>query len=152
MSAAPVQPLLRRTLARMDEAWEPFHRRAKDLPIQKLEQTVEEGSWTRRQMLGHITVWHELTTERLSRFRGSGEPAELSEETDAINARAARASDGRSTGEIVIAIEDSYRRLRREVARLDDAALAAHDGWAAAVIAGNTFDHYADHTEDLKDS
>ena len=143
------QPLLRRTLARMDEGWEAFHGRVRALPIQELELPTGEGGWTRRQMLGHITVWHELTTDRLARFRESGEPIELAEETDAINARAARAADGRTTGEIVMATGDSFRRLRREVARLDDSRLAAHDGWAAAVIDGNSFGHYEEHLADL---
>ena len=44
---------------------------------------------------------------------------------------------------------ESYRRLRREVARLSNEQLAAHDSWAAAVISGNTDRHYAEHAVDL---
>ena len=46
-------------------------------------------------------------------------------------------------------MEDSYRQVRRAVGRLTDAQLSAHDGWLAAMIAGNTYDHYAEHLADL---
>ena len=143
------QPLLRRTLARMDEAWGTFSGRVHALPGELLASRIGDGGWTRRQMLAHIGTWHDLTVERLGRFGESGQPAELSEDEDVINARAARASDGRTTGELVLGMDDSYRRLRREVARLSDEKLAAHDGWAAALIAGNTYEHYAGHLDEL---
>jgi hypothetical protein len=143
------QPLVRNTLRRMDEAWEAFNERVRALPSEQLELSLGEGSWTRKQMLGHITTWHELTVDRLARFGESGEPVELPDDTDTINARASRAAVGRTTGEIVLGIGDSYRRLRREVTRLTDEQLAANDGWASSVIAGNTFDHYAEHLADL---
>jgi hypothetical protein len=148
------QPLVRNTLRRMDEGWAAFHERVKALANEQLTARLGEGEWTRKQMLGHITTWHELTTERLLRFGESGEPVGLpgDEQEDPINARAARASDGRSTGEVVIAITDSHRRLRRTVAAMTDEQLAAHDGWAAAVIAGNSFDHYEQHLPDLDPS
>jgi hypothetical protein len=100
-------------------------------------------------MLAHIGTWHDLTVDRLSRFAESGEPVELNDETDVINARSARASEGRTTGEILLTIDDSYRRLRRQVGLLTDAQLLAHEGWAVAVIAGNTYDHYGEHLADL---
>ena len=133
----------------MDEAWDSFRERAHRSTVEQLDVPVAQGGWTRRQMLRHITTWHALTTDRLTRFRESGEPVELTEETDSINARAARGADGRTTGEILVELDDSFRRLRREVGRLDDERLATHDGWAAAIVAGNTFEHYEEHLPDL---
>jgi hypothetical protein len=133
----------------MDEAWNSFRERAHRFDVQQLEQPVAPGGWTRRQMLWHVAAWHVLTTERLTRFRETGDPVEMTEEADAFNARAARGADGRTTGEIVMSLDDSFRRLRREVSRLDDERLAANDGWAAAVVAGNTFEHYEEHLPDL---
>lgn len=146
------QPLVRNTLRRMDEGWTAFHALASALDNAQLTTRLGEGAWTRKQMLAHISAWHELTTDRLLRFGESGEPVGLpgDEGEDAINLRAARASDGRTTGEVVIAASDTHRRLRRTVAAMTDAQLAAHDGWAAAVIAGNSFDHYAEHLDELR--
>jgi hypothetical protein len=144
------EPLTQRdALARMDEAWSAFRDRVHQLPSEQLEARIGDGGWTRKQMLAHIGAWHDLTGERLTRFAESGEPGEPPEDEDVINARVARSAEGRTTGEILLAMEDSYRRVRREVSRLTDAQLAAHDGWATAIIAGNTFDHYPDHLPDL---
>jgi hypothetical protein len=150
-SGATDQPLVRNTLRRMDEGWAAFSARVAALPIERLTVRIGEGGWTRKQMLAHITTWHEMTTERLLRFVESGDPVGLpgDEEEDAINARTARASEGRTAGEVVFATGDSHRRLRRAVANLTDEQLAAHDGWAASVVAGNTFEHYAEHLPDL---
>lgn len=139
----------RTTIERMDEAWAAFRDRVHALPTEQIERHIGDGGWTRKQMLAHITAWHELTTDRLARFVESGEPEPSTEDEDAFNARIARAAVGRTTGEIVLALDDSYRRLRREVARLTDDQMAAHDDWASAIVAGNTFDHYADHLADL---
>jgi hypothetical protein len=150
MSTSAEQPAVHETLDRMDKAWATFRDRVHGLPGEELERPLAGGVWTRKQMLAHIGTWHDLALERLSRYAESGEPSEPPEEEDVVNARTARASAGRTTGEILLAMEDSYRRLRREVARLSDAQLAAHDDWAAAIIAGNTYGHYADHLADLE--
>jgi uncharacterized damage-inducible protein DinB len=137
------------TIDRMDEAWAAFRERVHALPTEQLEQRVAGGGWTRKQMLAHITAWHERTIEAINQVADTGEPPGEAEETDAINARAARAAVGRTTGEVLAAMEDSYRQVRRTVDRLTDVQLAAHDGWVAAMIAGNTYDHYAEHLADL---
>jgi hypothetical protein len=133
----------------MDEGWSEFRKRVHALPGQQLEQHLKQGSWTRKQMLAHITTWHERTIEALSRLIDTGELPGEPEDTDVINARAARAAIGRTTGEIVFGLDDSYRLVHRAVSRLSDEQLADHDGWALAMIAGNTYDHYAEHLADL---
>jgi len=149
VNATTEPPTLRDTLARIDEAWAAFRDRVHALPSEQLELHIGDGGWTRKQMLAHITTWHELTGDRLVRFAESGEPTDPPGEEDEINARTARAAVGRTMGEVLLGMDDSYRRLRREVGRLTDAQLAANDGWASAIIAGNTYDHYVDHLADL---
>lgn len=141
---------VRAVLARMDDGWSEFQSHVHALPGEKLEARLGEGAWTRKQMLAHIGTWHELTVERLSGLVATGEPPGLDEEDDAINARAARAAVGRTSGEIVQAMQDSFGRLRREVARLTDAQLADHEGFAASIIAGNSYGHYREHLADLE--
>jgi hypothetical protein len=140
---------VRDVLARMDEGWNDFRGYVHAMPGEELEVRLGEGAWTRKQMLAHISTWHELTVERLSGLVASGEPPGLDEDEDVINARSARAAVGRTSGEVVQAMQDSYGRLRREVARLTDAQLADHDGFAAAIIAGNSYGHYREHLADL---
>ena len=143
------QPLVDETLARMDEGWAAFHRRVQALAGPQVEQHLGRGTWTRKQMLAHISTWHDRTVEALGRLIETGELPGAPEDTDAINARAARAAIGRTTGEVLFALDDSYRLVRRAVGRLTEAQLTAHDGWATAMIAGNTYDHYTEHLADL---
>ena len=149
MHARPQGPSVGQVLARMDEDWAAFRGRIAAIPLERLADPLGDGAWSRKQMLAHIVTWHDLTVDRLSRFAESGEPQGLEGDADAINARAARAAEGRTTGEILLALDDSFRRLRRVVVRLSDGQLYVHDGWAAAVIAGNSYDHYAEHRADL---
>ena len=150
------------TTERMDEAWAAFRERVRALPTEHIERQVPGqvpgkvpgqaagGGWTRKQMLAHITAWHERTVEAISRVAEAGDVPGEPEPTDVINARAARAAIGRTTGEVLAAMDDSYRQVRRAVSRLTAAQLSARDGWVAAMIAGNTYDHYAEHLADLR--
>ena len=136
-------------LARMDAGWTEFSGTMKSMPNEQLEERLGDGAWTRKQMLAHIATWHDMTIDRLGRFMDSGEPVDFDEHEDAINARAARAATGRTTGEIIQGVEDSYRRLHRQVSRLTDEQLVDHDGFAAAIIAGNSYGHYRQHLADI---
>ena len=149
MDVATDQPTVREMLARMDDGWADFSRRLRALPAEMLDDRLGEGAWTRKQMLAHIATWHELTVNRLMEFSETGRPVELAEDDDAINARAARGAIGRPSGEVLLTLDESYRRLRREVARLTNEQLATNDSWAAAVISANTDRHYAEHAVDL---
>ena len=142
-------PTVRDLLAMMETGWAEFQSRLHALPTERLEDRIGDGGWTRKQMLAHIGTWHDLTSDRLNKFRASGEPPDLDEHEDAINARAARAATGRTTGEINQGVEDSYRRLRREVGLLTNEQLATSDWWAAAIVRGNSFGHYEEHLRDL---
>jgi hypothetical protein len=147
----PVSPdTIAATLALMDDAWARFAAAAEAVPASRLTDHLGAEGWTRKQMLAHIGTWHELTFRRLNDFAMTGEHQPLAEEVDAINARAARAAEGVTAGEVLGNMEASYRRLRRLVEGLSDRQLRDHDGWPAAVIAGNTYGHYAEHAADLE--
>src|SRR4051812_4896875 len=148
-SGAPDAATVRDALAKMDAAWADFHGRVTSLPTERLADRIGGDGWTRKQMLAHIATWHDLTVDRLGRFIESSVPAELDEDADVINARAARAAEGRTPGEVLLATADSYRRFRRQVETLTDAQLATHGAWAAGKIAGNSYEHYAEHLADL---
>ncbi|CAN5159741.1 hypothetical protein BH24CHL7_BH24CHL7_07880 [soil metagenome] len=136
----------------MDIAWRGFRRLVAQLPTERLNDRLGDGAWTRKQMLAHICAWHDLTTERLTEFMSTNEKVPLAEDDDVINARVARAAAGRTAGEIISWLDDSFARVRRIADRLSGEQLAAHEGWAEAVIAGNTYGHYAEHRRDLESS
>jgi len=134
----------------IDAGWTAFRAAVMRFPGERMDERIEEHTWTRKQMLAHVATWHDLTHSRLGRLMAAGKPAELRDETDAINAQAARQAVGKTAGEIVTDMEASFDKLRRQVARLSDEQLASGDGWAAQIIADNTYDHYDEHMADLE--
>jgi hypothetical protein len=140
---------IREMISLVDRSWERFHDLAVDFPAERLDEHIG-GGWTRKQMLAHIAAWHDLTTERLTALMKSGEPHDLEEGDDVVNARVARAAAGRTAGEVFDSLETSFRRLRRQLEHLSDGQLVGHGGWAQSLIAANTYDHYQEHRDDLK--
>jgi uncharacterized damage-inducible protein DinB len=149
MDVVTDQPTVKEVLSQLDDGWSTFSTAFRRLPAERLEARLGENGWSRKQMLAHIAVWHDLTIERLAEQAATGQPVDGEEDEDGVNARAARNAVGRTTGEVILALEESFRRLRREVARMTNEQLAANDSWAASVIASNTWRHYAEHLPDL---
>ncbi len=156
--AAPEQPAppvrrapatVRETVAVMDTAWVAFRDSAARFPAERMDEHLTDGGWTRKQMLAHISAWHDLTTERLGKFAIGGKPVPLEVDEDTINARVARQAIGKTAGEVLKDMEATYNKLRRRLLGMTDAQLAAHRAWAVGIIAGNTHDHYAEHMADI---
>lgn len=136
-------------LRRMDDGWSWVEGRLAELDDEALDEPVG-GGWTRRQMLQHLIVWHELTTDRIGHFRTTGEVRDVGRHEDEINAEAAEKALGRSREELLAEFDSSFQRLREEVAQLRDEQLTEHDAWPGAVVVGNTFGHYEDHRRDIE--
>ena len=135
-------------IERVDAGWHDFGAALAALPAERLSEHIGQG-WTRKQMLAHLGAWHDHAADRLAAFLVDGEVHRLDEDDDTVNARVARGAEGRTTGEILDALETSFRRLRRQIGYLANEQLAAHDGWPLAVIASNTYEHYAEHRRDI---
>ena len=149
MDVAADQPTVKEILARMDDGWTAFWRHVHALPVELLDDRLGENAWTRKQMLAHIAVWHDLTADRLVKLMLTGRPADLDRDTDAINAAAARVAIGKTAGEVLKDVEATFNRLRRQMLRLSEVQLRLDDAWAAHKIAANTYEHYAEHIADL---
>jgi hypothetical protein len=150
-SAAPVDypTTMKEICARVDNGWRDFRAAANSWPSERMDEHVAEGAWTRKQMLAHIAAWHDATHDRLGKMILSGQPEEGVADTDTFNARVSRQAIGRTAGEVLKEMEMTFNRLRRQISRLNDQQLVADDGWAAFVIAENTYEHYADHAADV---
>lgn len=145
----PQQPqTLGEMMALVDDGWRQFLRAAAAFPSERMDERLNDG-WTRKQMLAHISAWHDLTHERLGKLILTGESAAFTDNVDAFNARVARQAIGRTAGETLKEMEMTFNRLRRQLGRMTDEQLAADNGWAAHVIAANTHDHYEEHLADV---
>ena len=139
----------REMLKRMDVGWAWFRAAAGSFPNEHMDEHLDDG-WTRKQMLAHVAAWHDVTHDRLGTLIATEKPDELIDDTDRFNARVARQAIGRTAGEVLKEMEGTFNRLRRRVAQLTNEQLAAHEGWAVAVIAGNTYDHYEEHRQHVR--
>jgi hypothetical protein len=154
---APPQPVdpnappmtMREMFARVEPAFARFRSAAYSYPAEHMNDRIGDEGWTRKQMLAHIAAWHDLTTDRLIKAGMTGQPVALDREQEAINSAAARVAIGKTAGEVLKDVEATYARLRRQMLRMTDADLRLGDGWAAERIAGNTYEHYAEHMTDL---
>jgi uncharacterized damage-inducible protein DinB len=72
MDVATDQPTVKEVLSRMDDGWSTFVQAVRGLPAERLEQHLGEDGWTRKQMLAHIAVWHDLTIDRLAERAETG--------------------------------------------------------------------------------
>lgn len=140
---------IREMIARADQGWQRFRSAAAATPSERMDDRLTEDGWTRKQMLAHVAAWHDMTSNRMGKMLTTGQPAEMTEKTDAVNARVARQAMGRSAGEVMQEMEASYHRLRRQLLRVTDEQLTADDNWAASVIAADTYEHYDEHMADL---
>ncbi|HEY5521009.1 MAG TPA: DinB family protein [Candidatus Limnocylindrales bacterium] len=152
-TAAPPAPELpktmRDTLRSVDQAWAAFRAAAERFPLERMDERLSENGWTRKQMLEHVAAWHDLTADRVVDLINTGKPAPLDRDVDVFNAAVARRAIGKTAGEILKDMDATFNRLRRQMARLNDAQLRADDWWLAYVISANTYGHYGEHWAEI---
>jgi hypothetical protein len=107
------------------------------------------SGWTVGAMLAHIAAWHEATAYRLYRFGATGHAQpKVVEDDEAFNARVAAETAGRHAELIRADVHASFERLRAAVLALDPEL--DPKGWVEAVVAGNTYEHYEEHRDELQ--
>ncbi|HUQ41105.1 MAG TPA: maleylpyruvate isomerase N-terminal domain-containing protein [Candidatus Limnocylindrales bacterium] len=108
--------------------------------------------WTLKGMAAHCTGWEALTVDRLKRLRETGEKSGSGIETDQFNQRLASEAETRTARHVLKDLDDTHARMLAEIEQLSPEQLKAHDGWALAVIAGNSYGHYGEHHTELFDA
>ena len=107
------------------------------------------SGWTVGAMLAHIAAWHEATAYRLHRFAATGHPQpKVVEDDETFNAQVAAETAGRHAELVRADVHVSFERLRLALLTLDPELDAK--GWVEAVVAGNTYEHYEEHREELR--
>lgn len=131
-----------------------------------MERAAADG-WSVRDHLAHVTAWERsllalLRGQSRAAAVGLSDEEEAALDTDAINARIAAAARSLSLDEVVAQFHESHREVLGVLAPMTDADFALpyshyqpNDppyngqpviGW----VAGNTFEHYGEHTGWLK--
>ena len=136
-------------LRKVDEGWRELNDRLARFPEETLDESVG-GGWTRRQMLRHLTVWHELTAKRLAEYQSTRQRPGMPKTVDEINDDAILSAAGRTRDQLLAELDSSFHTLRDEIGKLRDEQLTELDTWPGGVVAGNTYGHYEEHYPDLE--
>jgi hypothetical protein len=142
-------PTRRDMLARIDASWDAFRAAVKVRRGQGFDATTHSG-WTVRAVLAHVGAWHDATADRLRRFAatGRGQP-KVEADDDVFNARVAAETADRRDDQVVADLDRSFARFRAAVGELPGFS-ANDDGWVEAVVAGNSYEHYTEHLDELR--
>lgn len=105
--------------------------------------------WTYKALAQHVAGWEELTVKRLAGLRETGERQSSGVETDEFNAEMAERAGERSVADVLADLDAAHTKLVAEIEKLTPEQIHANDDWAIAVIAGNSYGHYAEHHTEL---
>ena len=128
--------------------WINFRLALMSLGTAALDTTTSTG-WTYKALAQHVHGWEDLTVKRLARLRETGEPHASGVETDEFNAEMAERASERSATDVLAELDATHTRLVAEIEKLTPDQIHSHDDWAIAVIAGNSYGHYAEHHTEL---
>lgn len=114
-----------------------------------LDRTTPSG-WTYKEMLAHVAEWEELTRRRLAHLRATDAVERLeAASADDLNREFTEGARAKNVMDVLTQVDAAHERLVAEIALLTPQQLDAHEQWAKAVIAGNTYGHYAEHHVEL---
>jgi hypothetical protein len=130
-------------------AWVPFRLAVLSLGMAGLDATTSAG-WTYKDLVAHTAAWLARTAERLTTFRESGAKTYPgSSDADEFNAEVVARTRGRDGRSVLAELDAAMVRLLAEIKRLDGAQIHANDDWVIAIVAGNSYGHFAEHHVEL---
>ena len=132
----------------VNAGWINFRLALMSLGAAGLDATTSTG-WTFKALAQHVAGWEDLAAKRLARLREAGEFADSGVTTDTFNAEMAERAGARSGADVLADLDAAHTRLVAEVEKLTPEQIRAHDGWAIAVTAGNSYGHYGEHHTEL---
>ena len=132
-------------------AWVPFRLAVLSIGLSGLDAQTSSG-WTYKDLVAHAAGWFDLTIQRLARFRETGDITDPGGTADEINAGIVERTRGRDARGILDELDASMKGLLAEIRKLDDTQIHANDDWVIALVAGNTYGHFAEHHVELFDA
>jgi hypothetical protein len=135
-------------VAAVNMGWITFRLALMSLGTAGLDATTRNG-WTYKALAQHVTGWEDLTVKRLAGLRETGEPQGSGVDTDEFNAAMAARAGERPTADVLADLDAAHAQLVAEIGKLTPEQIHANDDWAIAVVAGNSYGHYAEHHAEL---
>jgi hypothetical protein len=136
-------------LALVQTSWTGFRIAIGAIGLPSLEEKTSTG-WTYKDLVAHAAAWEDRTASRLATYWESGAKTYPGvDDTDEFNAAVVERTRGRDPREVVGELDAAHARIVGEIGRLSREQIHANDDWVIAVVAGNTYGHYADHRDEI---
>jgi hypothetical protein len=136
-------------LAIVQTAWTGFRLAIGAIGIPGLLEKTSTG-WTYKDLVAHAAAWEDRAASRLTTFRESGAKTYPAvDDTDEFNAAVVKRTQGRDAREVVGELDAAHTRIVDEIGKLSPEQIHANDDWVIAVVAGNTYGHYAEHLDEI---
>jgi len=136
-------------LALVQTSWTPFRLAIGAIGLPSLEEKTSTG-WTYKDLVAHAAAWEDRTASRLATFRESGANTYPGvDDTDEFNAAVVERTRGRDARDVVGELDAAHARIVGEIGKLTREQIHANDDWVIAIVAGNTYGHYADHLDEI---
>src|SRR5438309_17964 len=136
-------------LALVQTSWTPFRLAIGAIGLPSLEKRAPTG-WTYKDLVGHAAAWEDRAAARLRTCRESGAKTYPGvDDTDEFNAAVVERTRGRDAREVLGELDAAHARIVGEIGKLTSEQIHAKDDWVIAVVAGNTYGHYADHLDEI---
>jgi len=129
--------------------WTPFRLAIGSIGIPGLEEKTSTG-WTYKDLVAHAAAWEDRTAARVREFRESGgQTYPAVDDTDAFNAAVVERTRGRDGTGVIRELDAAHARILEEIQKLSPEQMHANEDWVTAVVAGNTYGHYAEHFDEV---
>ena len=143
--------------ARVDAGWRPFREAVRGLGRARLDERTPAG-WSYHDLIAHVAAWEELTARRLRTLHESGDRTEPEAAADAFNAHVVATHRLVGAEALLDELDTAHRSLLAALEGLSDDEVAAEvqetpwgpASWVVAIVAGNTYGHYAEHAAELE--
>src|SRR4029077_10475224 len=135
-------------LALVQAPWINFRLGIGSIGLPGLEKQTSTG-WTYKDLAAHAAAWEDRTVPRLRALRETADRPPSLDDADDFNAAVVERTRGQDAREVLSELDAAHARIVEEIGKLTPEQIHAHDGWAIAVVAGNTYGHYAEHFEEV---
>ena len=140
-----------RLLREADEAFTELRRAVEDLTDEEMRQ-VWLGSWSVREILIHISGWHEAMTPALGRIAGGDAPYPTGtyDDFDAWNARFVLQKTGVKTDDVLAELDASHTNFVGAARSVPDQHFESGGG-ARELFEGTGPGHYREHAAQIRE-
>ena len=136
-------------IAIVQTSWTAFRLALGAIGIPGLEEKTASG-WTYKDLAAHAAAWEDRTASRLQTFRESGADTHPGvDSADQFNAEVVERTRGRSGAEVIRELDSAHERIVDQIGKLTPEQIHPSDDWVLAIVAGNTYGHYAEHFDEV---